>query len=128
MFSNPIYWQDTMSNKKLFEEHVYKLGYNLSHGGRFSHFSIDYDKGKAIKKFIKIFDKKKFKYLTTVSIGDSHNDLSMLELTDYSCVIKSKKKQLSLKKTKNIYYSKQAAPNGWQESLLYVFKKEKINF
>ena len=32
-----------------------------------------------------------FKYLTTVSIGDSHNDLSMLELTDYSCVIKSKK-------------------------------------
>ena len=53
MFSNPIYWEDSISNKKQFEKHVYQLGYNLSHGGRFTQFSIDYDKGKAIKKFLK---------------------------------------------------------------------------
>ena len=128
MFSNPIYWEDSESNKKQFEKHVHQLGYNLSHGGRFTHLSIDYDKGKAIKKFLKIFDVKMFHNLTTVSIGDNHNDLSMLELTDYSCVIKSKKKQLLLKKTKNNYYSKQIAPNGWQESLLYILKKERVNF
>ena len=64
---------------------------------------------------------KMFHNLTTVSIGDNHNDLSMLEMTDYSCVIKSKK--LSLKKTKNNYYSKQIAPNGWRESLLHILKR-----
>ena len=63
MFSNPIYWEDSESNKKQFEKHVNKLGYNLSHGGRFTHLSIDYDKGKAIKKFLKIFDVKMFQIL-----------------------------------------------------------------
>ena len=65
----------------------------------------------------------------TISIGDSHNDISMLELTDYSCIIKrEKKKSLVLEKKKNNYYSNNIAPDGWSESLEFILNKEKINF
>ena len=67
--------------------------------------------------------------MLSISLGDSENDVSMLELTDYSCCIKTpKKKKLYLKKSFNNYYSEKEAPFGWKESLEYVFKKENLNF
>ena len=64
----------------------------------------------------------------TISLGDSENDIPMLELTNFACIIKSNKsKKLSLK-NKKIYRSNQTAPDGWKESLEHVLSKEKINF
>ena len=39
-------------------------------------------------EFIKIYNFKNSKNLITISLGDNENDLSMLELTDYSCIVK----------------------------------------
>ena len=53
----------------------------------------------------------------------------MLELTDYSYIIKTqKKKNLYLKKKKNLYHSKSIAPLGWRESINHVLNKEKLYF
>ena len=49
-------------------------------------------------------------------------------MTDYSCIIKSPKKNILYIKNKNKYYSKHPAPTGWKESLLKIFTKENINF
>ena len=49
----------------------------------------------------------------------------MLESTDYSCIVKGGKKKISLKKNNNIYFSETEAPEGWKESMEYVFKMEK---
>ena len=76
---------------------------NLKKGGRFIHLSNDYDKGEAVLEFLKIDGKQNRYKRMTISIGDSHNDISMLELTDYSCIIKrEKKKSLVLEKKKII--------------------------
>ena len=107
MFSNPLFWEDEESKKEKFEKEIKSLGYEMSFGGRFLHLSDSYNKGIAVKEFLKILRLKK-KVYKTISIGDSNNDLSMLEQTDY--------------------YSKTFAPEGWKESLEYIFKKENVNF
>ncbi len=128
MFSNPILWEDKDTKKDQFRKEVNSLGYELSSGGRFMHLSDSYNKGKAIKELLTILNLKKSLTYKTISIGDSDNDLSMLELTDYSCIIKSSKKKLLLKKKNNNYYSKNFAPEGWKESLEFIFRKENVNF
>ena len=129
LFTNPIFWEDTEKNLLNFKIDISLHDKNLKilKGGRFLHILDNYDKGIALKKFIKIINPLNKTSLTTISLGDSENDISMLNLTDYSCVIKSKKKKIFLKNNK-IYYSKNKAPNGWKESLEYIFKMEKKNF
>ena len=126
LFTNPILWTDTDQKYRQFKIDVKKVNKTLkvSKGGRFIHISDGYDKGTAMIEFIKIYNFKNSKNLITISLGDNENDLSMLELTDYSCIVKSEGINISLKKKKNIYYSKKIAPSGWQESLEFVFKKE----
>ena len=128
MFSNPILWEDKETKKDQFSKEINSLGYEVSFGGRFLHLCDSYNKGKAVKEFLAILKLNKNLSYKTISIGDSDNDLSMLEQTDYSCIIKSSKKKLLLNKKKNNYYSKNIAPEGWRESLEYIFKKENINF
>ena len=64
----------------------------------------------------------------SVSLGDSENDICMLESTDYSCIVKRKANKISLKKKDNIYFSKTEAPDGWRESLEFVIRTESKNF
>ncbi len=128
LFSEPIYWEDSDNKFEEFKKQVELIGGLINVGGRFVHVTDGYDKGKAVKEFLKLFKENFNDEYLSVSLGDSQNDISMLELTDYRCIIKSKKKNLDLKNKKNLYHSKNIAPKGWSESLDYIFKKEKINF
>jgi len=100
MFSNPILWEDKETKKDQFSKEINSLGYEVSYGGRFLHLCDSYNKGKAVKEFLAILKLNKNLSYKTISIGDSDNDLSMLEQTDYSCIIKSSKKKLLLNKKK----------------------------
>lgn len=126
LFTNPIYWRDTDEKIKKFKLDIKKININFKvlKGGRFFHLADDYDKGKAIKKFLEIINLTRKKEFKTISLGDSENDICMLELTDYSCIVKREKLKISLKKKKNIYYSINKAPYGWQESIEFVLNKE----
>ena len=129
LFNEPIFWRDTNTNFDKFQKIIKSIGGEINIGGRFIHITDGYNKGNAVKKFIDLLDIKKSKGYLSVSLGDSHNDLSMLEITDYSCIIKTKKKKkLDLKKKKKLYHSKCLAPEGWSESINYIINKEKIYF
>lgn len=130
LFSEPLYWNDTEQNLDLFVKKLKPLGGVINIGGRFVHVTDGYNKGVAIKEFLNLIKiNKNIKSFISVSLGDSHNDVSMLELTDYSYIIKTqKKKNLYLKKKKNLYHSKSIAPLGWRESINHVLNKEKLYF
>jgi len=126
LFTNPIYWEDTDSKIKLFISDINKISKNfqISKGGRFYHLADNYDKGKAITKFLEITGVSKKKNFKTISLGVSENDISMLEQTDHSCIVKREKVKISLKKNNNIYYSINKAPDGWKESIEFILNKE----
>ena len=48
----------------------------------------NYDKVLALKKFIKIIKPNLSNKFVTISLGDSENDICMLESTDYACIVK----------------------------------------
>ena len=100
LFTNPIYWNDSKEKIIKFKSELnfLKEDFCLLEGGRFLHISDDYNKGSALKKFLSIIEKSCSSKFTTVSLGDSENDLSMLESTDYSCIVKGENRKLSLKK------------------------------
>lgn len=129
MFTDPIFWQDKEKKILDFQSRLKDLNLETSFGGRFIHVSDNFNKGKSINRLLDIIKSSHNPIPLTISVGDSQNDLSMLEITDYSCIVKNtKKKNLILKKSKNKYYSKNIAPQGWKESLNYILKKEKIYF
>ena len=100
LFTNPIYWNDSKEKIIKFKSELsfLKEDFCLLEGGRFLHISDDYNKGSALKKFLSIIERSCSSKFTTVSLGDSENDLSMLESTDYSCIVKGENRKLSLKK------------------------------
>ena len=125
-FSNPIYWEDTKKKRSEFIKEVKKHNKKLEvlDGGRFLHILDSYDKGIALKKFFKIKNIIDSHYIS-ISLGDSENDIPMLELTDYACIIKSRKNTNLMLKNKNIFRSKLPAPEGWKESIENILKGEK---
>ena len=130
LFSNPIFWDDSFNKIAKFKSEIVSLNnhFKVFQGGRFIHILENYDKGIALKKYLEIIIPSMDVECTTVSLGDSENDICMLESTDYSCIVKGEGKKISLTKTNKIYFSKTKAPLGWQESLENVFRMENKNF
>ncbi len=130
LFTNPIFWKDTKDNILKFKLEMTKFNhkFNILEGGRFLHIADNYNKAIALRKFMNIIKTNLKGKFTTVSLGDSENDVCMLESTNYSCIVKRKKNKISLKKQDNIYFSKAKAPDGWSESLDFVFRMEKNYF
>lgn len=125
-FSNPILWRDSSKSKKKFIDDIKIINTNLSifEGGRFLHVLDNYDKGIALSVFLKIkkiFDSE----YKVIGLGDSENDIPMLELTNFACIIKSKANSKFILKNKNFYKSNSFAPQGWKESLEFYLKEIK---
>ena len=130
LFTNPIFWKDTNEQMLNFKSDVMKIkkGLKILKGGRFFHISDNYNKAKAVTNFIKIIKSISNDRFLTVSLGDSENDICMLESTHYSCIVKREENKISLKKKDNIYFSKTEAPDGWRESMEFVIRTESKNF
>lgn len=77
------------------EEHLPDLekaasaaGIKITRGGRFYHFiGRGNDKGEAVRYVISIFERNRKKGMITVGLGDSRNDLPMLEQVDIPILI-----------------------------------------
>ncbi len=125
-FTNPILWRDSPKNKKKFINEIKIINSNLSifEGGRFLHVLDNYDKGVALTVFLKIKKILDSEY-EVIGLGDSENDIPMLELTDFACIIRSKTNSKFILKNKNFYKSNSFAPLGWKESLEFYLKEIK---
>ena len=91
---------------------------NMSKGGRFHHISSKFNKGQAMLRLVNEFKKyySNIEYIT-IAIGDSNNDLEMLNAADFSCLIKNRSNNELVKKIdcSNLYVSKNSAPYAWEE-------------
>lgn len=85
-FDEPfIFKGDALELKRLLES-INAKGFNYTQG-RFFHILGNSDKGKAVSILIDLY-RRKFKDIITVAIGDSPNDIPMLETVDYPVIVK----------------------------------------
>ena len=116
-FGEPILWTGDQEQKQAFIEHFSELGANFLQGGRFLHMSGDSNKGRALgwttDFFRSTFPLQSF---SNIALGDSGNDIDMLESADFAVVIKSDSHSFPTVHKKNyLYYSESTGPEGWAE-------------
>ena len=68
------------------------------------------NKGLALRKVIKILKNNKNNNLSTIAVGDNANDLSMLKLSNYPCIISNKSIKIN---NRNKIFTNRPAPMGW---------------
>ena len=125
-FSIPFKWHTV--NKKLnkLKSILHDFQLTVIKGGRFFHICSNFDKYSAMQHILSFmnhnFPQQIFK---TVGIGDSSNDIEMLNKTDYKCIVQSIN-NISLIEglsNKKFILSTTHAPEGWQECIENVFNQ-----
>ena len=126
-YSMPLVFDGSREIINEFTRHLKKIGMKLHEGGRIYNICDDCSKGKAMTTLIEML-KNEFKCKThTIVVGDSPNDISMLNVCDQPCVIPlPNKKNLSFLKDQKLIRATQTAPKGWEEVVRASLKK--INF
>ena len=114
-YSEPIHWTGTAARKKLFIEKMQSRGATVLQGGRFLSIGGDTDKGRALLQLQSLYlQQEQHTACKTLAIGDSGNDISMLEQASSALIIRSHNHAPpQLNRTENIVISQLTGPAGW---------------
>lgn len=85
-FDEPIVLEDFVEYKERFCRRAVELGLECVTGGRFIHLSIGCNKGRAVERVLEIYRELRGP-VRSVGLGDSPNDISMLEVVDKAVVM-----------------------------------------
>ena len=122
-YGEPLKWLGTESEYEIFEEYIHQQGGKLLKGGRFIHLSGECDKGKALQWLMGIFARQSAKQrLKSVALGDSQNDVAMIESADYGILIRSPVHEFP-ETEKEVYKTGNTGSKGWVEGVMHVFNK-----
>jgi predicted mannosyl-3-phosphoglycerate phosphatase (HAD superfamily) len=79
----------------------------------------DNDKGRAVESLTRLYRQRHPEAdITTIGLGDSANDLSMLRQVDKPAVIRKKTGQWeAFNGRKDTYFSNASGPKGWAEAI-----------
>ena len=64
----------------------------------------------ALKKIVNLLKQNEKKRISTIAVGDSINDISMLNYSNYPCIISNRTIKI---KNKNTLFTNKPAPMGW---------------
>ena len=116
-YSESIHWLGSDSRKADFIQQLNDAGAHLLQGGRFLSMGGNTDKGRALLQLQALYQAQ-YGQCQSIAIGDSYNDISMLEAADSALLIRSPSHAIpALKRTNNVYQSDAIGPNGWVEGI-----------
>ena len=125
--SQIILWDDNLTNLKLFKKELkFEKDGIFIKGSRFMQISSICNK-RIAKKLIShvYYIQFRDKYSrNTIALGDSRNDIDMLNSCKYSCLIKNSSGAYPKLRSnkKNVFKSSKLAPDGWSQ-VLYKLNK-----
>ena len=95
-------------------------------GGRFIHLHNGYNKGIALKWLADCYRHYFSTPVETIALGDSDNDIEMLQAADTAIVIRNPvKSTLEIKDHNKVITSTKFGPEGWFECLENVLNTSK---
>jgi mannosyl-3-phosphoglycerate phosphatase len=126
--SEPLLWQDSATRLDEFRHLTETEGLSLTQGGRFLHVMGDIDKGAAIREMNKLFYRFGLPDISTLALGDSPNDLPMLQAADIAVVIRRKDgNYLQMDNFEPAVITEQPGPEGWN-AFFQEFLQQPENF
>lgn len=126
--TEPILWEGSDADYDAFVQIIKGYGFKALRGGQFTHIMhANYDKSIGMASVVSIFAKRypnnRWK---TIALGDSPNDVVMLEQADFAVVIPNKAKEMITIKRKNYILANDYASEGWNNSVLKFLKLTKL--
>lgn len=110
---------DTPDSRRAVEEEARRLGLNVSSGGRFLHLSGGSDKGRAVT-FLDHLLGRRFGNLVTAGLGDSPNDLPMLQAVQRPIIVRRPDGACHPELVRQLPKARQASgigPAGWNQAV-----------
>lgn len=125
-FDEPFFFLGGERQTQRLLENIKEKGFNYTKG-KFFHMLGNSDKGKAVSILIDLY-KRNFGEITTVAIGDSPNDIPMLERVDYPAIVQkpdgSYDTQINISNLKRV---DGIGPEGWNKIIIDLITKEFIS-
>ncbi len=119
MSSEPIKWLDSDAALQEFTQHLDKAKISIVKGGRFYSVSGRCSKGDAVLWLVDRYRRQQpdTEWLT-VALGDSENDMPMLECVDYPVLISNPHSSAPASdKLKNLKRPDKPGPEGWNQAI-----------
>ncbi|MEO0835232.1 MAG: HAD-IIB family hydrolase [Cyanobacteria bacterium J06642_3] len=120
--TEPLLWQDTESALDDFRRELAKIQLQCVKGGRFHHVMGFFSKASCFDQLKQHYAQIWQEEVGIVALGDSPNDLPMLEQANYAVVIPNAKGNKLKLKQSAAYFAGQLAPDGWQEGMSFVLE------
>ncbi|MEO0377818.1 MAG: HAD-IIB family hydrolase [Cyanobacteria bacterium P01_A01_bin.17] len=122
--SEPLCWDDSESAYDAFVDAIADLGLQTTQGGRFRHVMAKTDKGVALKWLL---DRYRVVYphldWTVVALGDSPNDVPMLQVADIGVLIPNLHRvRFEMPEISRLVTPAQPGPVGWSEAILSIIR------
>lgn len=129
-YGEPLQWHGNVKAYAEFEKAMLASGATLLKGGRFVHVSGATDKGQALRwlkqRYVEQTPSQK---IVTMALGDSQNDVAMLEEADHAVVVKSPVQPVPVfhaRKQQDVYVTKACGPDGWVEAVRRILNNYHI--
>ena len=117
-YSVPILWEGNNNLFEIFKNDLKKYNLKIAFGGKLWNISGNHNKLDAFNFYLKELCPKFIEdEILTIAIGDSMNDIEMLNKAQYSGIVKNES-HIKIKfnnKKKFFFYSNLSAPEGWVE-------------
>ncbi|HZA61363.1 MAG TPA: HAD-IIB family hydrolase [Nitrososphaeraceae archaeon] len=100
------------------------MGLKLIHGGRFFDITVGNDKGKAVDILMNLFRKKYHNNVKFFGVGDSENDVSMLNRMDLPMLVQRPDRSWSNLEVKDIVKVQGIGPEGWKDAFNRIMESD----
>ena len=124
-YSLPFMIDGSEEDVENIKDEIRLSGFNYTEGARFAYLMGGNDKGKAVNILIDIYRKNYPETeILTVGLGDSLNDLPMLEAVDKKFLVKKELGNYEERiKVDDLIYADGIGPAGWNKAILGLFGK-----
>ncbi len=121
-FDEPIVLENFVESRERFCKRAAELGLECVMGGRFIHCSIGANKGRAVKRVLEIYRGLQGP-VRSVGLGDSPNDIPMLEVVD-KAVVMFPRDEASMKNFvhSDVIWIEGGGPEVWGKAVLAILE------
>lgn len=110
---------DEAASIGIVREMAEKSGLKITQGGRFFHLTGNNDKGRAVRILRAVFEKEEGCSLKTIGLGDSQNDLPLLENVDFPVLVQKPGGRFDPSvRINRLIRAGGVGPEGWRTAVL----------
>ena len=121
-YTIPFIFNGTKTEKNQLSKIIRKEGLFLQEGGRVINLTDRANKAKALQVFVRFY-KKYQKNVKTIAVGDNYNDLEMLKISDYPCLVFNDEFTLDEIPINNLIITNKPSPQGWADVIKMALVK-----